>query len=297
MDKLKVLEVFVAVVENKSFSIAANLLDISNVMVGRYIQQLEEYAKVSLIERTTRKLKVTEAGWNLYNDAIEILKKTHLTFERMEEYQEKPNGVLRVSAPMTFGSAILAPLVAQFMSEQPDIKVELILNNQLVDLFDDQFDCSIRIGNVQDDFGLIARKIMNYEMAICAAPAYLARYGEPQNPTELMHHRLLIHSSWKQNYSWPLIYRGEPFVWPLNHWVMNSNDGEVLRQSALFGNGIIMQPKFLLEEDLRQGRLISILKEYIPESKPIHLLYTHSRFKSLKLQSFINFLIPLLKVN
>lgn len=291
MDKLKVLEVFVVVVENKSFSMAANLLDISNVMVGRYIQQLEEYSKVSLIERTTRKLKVTEAGWRLYTDAIEILRKTDWTFERLEEYQEMPNGILRVSAPMTLGSSVLAPLIAQFMSEQPNIKVELILSNHLVDLLEDQYDCSIRVGNVQDDFGLIARKIMNYEMIICASPTYLMSYGEPQTPADLIHHRLLVHSSWKQNYSWPLIYQNQPFSWPLNHWVMNSNDGEVLRQSAVFGNGIIMQPKFLLQDDLNTGKLKSILNEYLPKSKPVHLLYTHNRFKALKLQIFIDFIM------
>ncbi|UOO90051.1 LysR substrate-binding domain-containing protein [Vitreoscilla massiliensis] len=288
MNPIKAMEVFVAVVNHQGLSAAASALNLSNVMVGKYIAALEAQVQTQLIQRTTRQIRVTEAGWLFYDSAQIALQAVSDAYQQLEALHAAPKGSLKISAPMTLGSELLAPLVAQFMQRYPDIQIELQLSNHVVDLMAEGCDCALRIGPLKDDYGLIAKKIMDYHMVICAAPAYLAQQGTPTSPADLLHHRLLVHATWNPQFNWLFANNGQ--AWP-QQWHLKSNDGQVLRQAALAGIGITMQPTFLLQSDLAAGKLVALLPEYTPSPHPVHLLYLPNRYKLPRLQAFVGFML------
>lgn len=210
MDRLRAMEVFVSVAEQGSFSQAAEHLDLSVVMVSRYIRQLEDAMQVELIQRSTRRMHVTEAGRVFYEESRQALDQVRKAYERVESLQQAPSGLLRISAPMTLGSSLLAPLVAGFLTEHPDVRVDLVLSNSVVDLMAEGFDAALRIGNL-GDADLVAKALRPYRMVICAAPGYLDRHGRPAVPADLAGHRLLAHSTWTNRFTWPLLDAGKEY--------------------------------------------------------------------------------------
>ena len=204
MNPIKAMEVFVAVVKYQGLTAAAAELNLSNVMVGKYIAALEAQVATELIQRTTRQIRVTEAGWLFYESAQTAINAVNEAYLQLEALHTAPKGSLKISAPMTLGSELLAPLMAQFMQRYPDIQIELQLSNHVVDLMAEGCDCVLRIGPLKDDYGLIAKKIMDYHMVICAAPDYLAQHGSPSTPADLHLHRLLVHATWNQQFNWLL---------------------------------------------------------------------------------------------
>ena len=288
MNPIKAMEVFVAVVKHQGLTAAAAELNLSNVMVGKYIAALEAQVATELIQRTTRQIRVTEAGWLFYESAQTAINAVNEAYLQLEALHTAPKGSLKISAPMTLGSELLAPLMAQFMQRYPDIQIELQLSNHVVDLLAEGCDCVLRIGPLKDDYGLIAKKIMDYHMVICASPTYLAQQGLPESPADLRHHRLLVHATWNQQFNWLFTNSGQ--TWP-QQWHLKSNDGQVLRQAALAGIGITMQPAFLLQPDLDAGRLVTLLSEYTPSPHPVHLLYLPNQYKLPRLQAFVGFMM------
>lgn len=287
MNKFRAMEIFTCVVEEKTFTAAAKKLEISVVMVTKYIHALEKELKTELLQRTTRTMTVTHPGQIFYEYALSIIAKVNESYEVIEGLQAEPQGLLRVSAPMTLGKEIVAPIVAEFMSLYPKIRVELILNNHPVDLISEGYDCAFRIGYLRD-YALVAKPLLNYSMSICATPAYLEKYGVPQTPDDLHHHRLLSHSTWNNSFTWRLLHEGKEIPWP-DSWIMRSNDGYALREAALKNNGILMQPRFLIEADIKAGRLVALLEDYLPSPRPVHLLYPMKKNVVPKLDRFIQF--------
>lgn len=289
MDRLRAMEVFVSVTEQGSFSQAAEHLELSVVMVSRYIRQLEDAMQVELIQRSTRRMHVTEAGRMFYEESKQALDQVRRAYERVESLQQAPSGLLRVSAPMTLGSSLVAPLVAGFLAEHPDVRIDLVLSNSVVDLMAEGFDAAFRIGNL-GDVDLVAKGLRPYSMVICAAPGYLDRHGHPAVPADLAGHRLLAHSTWTNRFTWPLLDAGKEYPWP-EHWVLKSNDGQALRLAALAGNGILLQPEFLVAEDLREGRLVTLLDDFLPATRPVNLVYLRQRSALPKLDAFIRYIL------
>ena len=292
MNPIKAMEVFVAVVKHQGLTAAAAELNLSNVMVGKYIAALEAQVATELIQRTTRQIRVTEAGWLFYESAQTAINAVNEAYLQLEALHTAPKGSLKISAPMTLGSELLAPLMAQFMQRYPDIQIELQLSNHVVDLMAEGCDCVLRIGPLKDDYGLIAKKIMDYHMVICAAPDYLAQHGSPSTPADLHTHRLLVHATWNQQFNW--LFANHDQAWP-QQWHLKSNDGQVLRQAALAGIGITMQPRFLLQHDLEAGTLVPLLPEHTPSPHPVHLLYLPNKYKLPRLQAFVSFIQRALK--
>lgn len=287
MDRLRSLEVYVAVIDGGSFTAAATTLEISAVMVGKYIKALEQSLGAPLIQRTTRHMQMTESGRAFYAEARQVLEQWRQACESVEGLQSTPHGLLRITAPMTLGSCMVAPLVAAFLVAYPQIRVELILNNSSVDLPQDGFDAAFRIAHLEE-MDLVAKPLQAYEMLICASLEYLQLNGTPEKPADLAHHRLLVHSSWTQRFNWALKEGNTEIPWP-EHWVMKSNDGPALRLAALAGAGILMQPRFLVADDLASGALVSVLGDYLPSPKPVHLIYAPQRARLPKLRAFIDF--------
>ncbi len=282
------METFVAVVEAGNFTEAAQQLEMSAVMVGKYVRQLEETLGVRLLERNTRRQGLTDAGRVYYEDSKRALEYVRAADTSIERLRASPSGTLRISAPITFGSCVVAPLVATFQRTHPLVRIEMELSNRVVDLIDEGFDMAIRIGEL-GDIDLIAKPLTVYRMVICASPDYLARHGVPQSPHDLGTHRLLSHTVWNSRNAWRL--RGWDDVQPPVEPFFTCNDGNALRMAALAGAGLLLQPEVLVAQDLARGALVSVLQAYLPEPHPVRIVHRQDRRPLPKLTGFIGHLL------
>lgn len=288
MDTLRCMQAFVAVVDRGSLNAAAEQLQVSSVMVGKYLQQLEAHLGVRLLQRNTRRQSLTDAGRNYLAGCRAVLDQVQQAQASVAGLQAQPQGVLRISAPVTWGSCVLAPLVADYLAAHPRVTVELDLSNRRVDLIEEQFDAVVRMGQ-PGSAEWVARPLPPYAMRICAAPAYLQRRGIPQHPADLASHDCLTHLAWRGGHGWRL--RGQPAQDWSEHSRLLCNDGDGLRRAALAGAGLILQPAVLLAEDIAAGRLQPVLEAYLPEPRPLHLVYLPDRRPRPKLSSFVEFLL------
>ena len=289
MDKLRGMETFVAVVECGSFTGAAARLEMSAVMVGKYIALLEGQLGTRLLERNTRRQSLTDAGRVYFDEARRVLEQVANAERSVQRLRLAPAGTLRVSAPVSFGASIIAPLTASFLQAWPEVRVELDLTNRMVDLVDEGIDLAIRIGDIQRT-DLVAKYLAPYRMAICAAPDYLVRHGTPQTPADLAGHQCLSHTVWTARNEWRLPGAAEEVRWKRDA-VLRCNDGYALRMAAVAGAGLLLQPEVLLAEDLANGRLVRILQNYTPEPRPIHLLWRQDLRPLPKLTRFVEHLL------
>ena len=288
MDKLRGMETFVAVVEGGNFTEAARRLEISAVMVGKYVRELEDRLGARLLERTTRRQRLTEAGRVFFEDAKRALEQVRMAETSIERLRSSPSGTLRVSAPTTFGAYVVAPLAATFQQMHPLVRVELELSNRIVDLVEEGFDLAVRIGQL-GDADLIAKPLTLYRMVICASPDYIARHGRPETPEDLASHRCLSHTAWHGRNGWKVKGWEGPSHWPESDFTCN--DGNGLRMAAIAGGGLLLQPEVLVAEDLARGRLVEVLQPHLPESHPVHLVYRQDTRPLPKLTHFIAHLI------
>lgn len=273
----------------RQFTGAAARLEMSAVMVGKYIALLEGQLGTRLLERNTRRQSLTDAGRVYFDEARRVLEQVANAERSVERLRLAPAGTLRVSAPVSFGASIIAPLTASFLQAWPEVRVELDLTNRMVDLVDEGIDLAIRIGDIQRT-DLVAKYLAPYRMAICAAPDYLARHGTPQTPADLAGHQCLSHTVWTARNEWRLPGAAEEVRWKRDA-VLRCNDGYALRMAAVAGAGLLLQPEVLLAEDLANGRLVRILQNYTPEPRPIHLLWRQDLRPLPKLTRFVEHLL------
>lgn len=288
MDRLLSMELFVAVVDKGSFTAAADAHRLSQPMVGKHIAALEARLGGKLLVRTTRRQQLTELGQHYYQRCRAILADLAAADDAAALLREQPRGVLRVNASVTFGTLRLAPLLAEFMARYPEVGVELELSDQLVDLVAEGYDAVFRIGHLADS-GLVARRLKPYRMMIAASPAYLARRGRPETPEQLAEHDCLGFSRWRRDDGWDALARLHAAQIPSSRF--QCNQGQALRQMALAGAGIVLQAETLLADDVAAERLVSLLDGYLPEAKPMHLLYPADRQPLPKLRVFVDFII------
>lgn len=286
MDKLRSMEVFVAVVDAGSFTAAAEVFQISPVMVGKHIKFLESRLGARLLTRTTRRQGLTEIGQQYCEQCRAILAQVTAAETGAEAMRAGPRGKLKLTVPVSFGSEWLAPALTDYLALHADVSLELSLNDRLVDLVEEGFDAAVRIGALGDS-AMVARPLRPYGMAICAAPAYLARRGTPRTPADLARHECLDYTHWNQHVRWQL--KGETGqIWAGR---FRSNNGQALRMAALHGFGIVMQAEILLAQDIAAGRLVALLDDYVPTPRPMHLVYPRDRQATPKLTTFIDFML------
>jgi len=286
MDTLRCMQAFVAVAEHGSFSAAASHLQVSAVMVGKYIQQLEAHLGAALLQRNTRRQRLTEAGTAYLAGCRQVLEQVQQAEADVAGLQVQPRGQLRVSAPTTWGSCVLAPLLAELLRAQPLLNLELDLSNRRIDLIEDGFDAAIRIGPLPSQ-ELVARPLPPYAMSLCASPSYLRRRGTPRTPADLEGHDCLSHLAWRGGHGWQLA-NGEQVDWEAR---LTSNDGYALREAAVAGAGLVLQPTALLAGEIAAGRLKPLLRDYLPEPRPMHLIYLPDRRPRPRLQCFVDFVM------
>jgi DNA-binding transcriptional LysR family regulator len=273
------------VVEKGSFVAAAEEMAISPTMVGKHIRALEQRLNAPLLNRTTRRQGLTEAGRVFYERCRRLLAGADAAEASARALLSSPSGLLRISAPVTFGNRVLTPILTEFLQRHPEVEAEVVLSDRKVDLIEEGYEAAFRIGPVADD-GLVARALPDYRMTLAASPDYLAQHGEPTRPEQLSAHCCFGFSQWDGNHFWRLLGPpGEISVPVRPRFRMDSGEG--VRRAALADFGIALHATLLLDEDIAAGRLVRVLPEYSPLPRPMHLVYLPERRQSAKLEAFI----------
>ncbi len=259
MNKFEELEAFVSVVDSHSFSAAADKLGVAKSSLSKRVSELEKRLGVQLIQRTTRRLSLTDSGRHFYLRAVTVLADLNEAEQMVSDAQCGLVGKIKLTAPLGLGVGQLSTPVSEFMQLHPMIEIDLNLNDRELDLVDEGFDLAIRVGELQDS-SLIARKLAVVGFAVCASPAYLEVHGVPQHPSELVEHEVLVYSNVPTGQQWSFDDHGKR-VSPRVKSRMSANNGEVLANLARHGLGIVNGPLFYLQGFIDSGDLIPILND------------------------------------
>lgn len=288
MDKLNAMTAFARVVETDGFSAAARRMGLSRAMVSRLVRQLEDALGTRLLNRTTRRLSLTEAGRAYYERCVSLLAELDALESSVSELTTDARGVLRVNAPVTFGYLHVAPLLPQFLQRHPQASIELTLNDRVVNLVEEGYDLAIRIGRLSDS-SLVARRLAPVRLVACASPDYLARHGVPETPSDLAQHNCLGYTYAAQLREW-VLERGDERQTVHVRGNLDANSGDAIRVAGLAGLGIMLQPTFIVGDDLRRGALVRVLDDWVAADIAVHAVYPHRRHLSTKVRLFIDLL-------
>jgi DNA-binding transcriptional LysR family regulator len=288
MDRFREMHAFVAVVDTGSFVAAGDLLHISKAAVSRIVMQLESRLGARLLQRTTRRLSLTEAGQAYYGRAKQILADLDEADGMVGDVTLQATGRLRVNAPLSFGVTRLAALWPEFMARHPGLELEVDLSDRMVDLVEEGYDMAIRIARPRDS-SLIYRPLAKTRLLLCAAPEYLARRGTPEGVADLARHDIIAYTYAPAGDTWHFATpAGERSV--TVHPRLRANNGETCRAAALAGLGITQQPDFLVDEELASGRLVEVLAEWCSQELGIYAVYPSRKHLSLKVRTLADFL-------
>ena len=288
MDKFLEMQTFAAVVDAGSFVRAAESLDMSKAAVSRYVADLEERLGVRLLHRTTRKLSLTEEGRAFHVRCKVLLGELEEAESEITASSAQASGLVKINVPVTFGIMHLAPLWSDFMAANPRVTLDVTLSDRVVDLVEEGYDLAVRIGSLPNS-SLISRKLASTRMVLCASPAYLKKHGHPKHPADVAEHTVLAYSLLAMGDHWELD-GPQGRVKVLVHPVMRTNSGDTCRAAALKGQGIILQPSFLVEEDLRSGALVEFMPQYRSAEFGIYAVYPSRQYVSAKVRLLIEFL-------
>lgn len=294
LDRLRALEVFVEVVRKEGFARAAEALDTSPANVTRYISDLETHLGARLLNRTSRKMSLTESGEALYERAKSILDEVADAESIASSATLQPRGILRINAPISFGVLHLAPLWPQFMQKYPDVELDISLVDRVVDIVEEGYDLAIRISRSGSNSNA-ARKLATSHNILCASPEYLRKHGTLKIPADLANHQCLGYTYAANGDQWILTDEKNQEHSTKVSFVMHANNGDTLRAAALAGAGICRCPTFLAGADLREGRLIRILPDYHLPDIDVLAIYPSRRHLSAKVRVMIDFLVSAFK--
>jgi len=286
------LELFCAAAEQGGFTAAANAAGVTPAAVSRTVARLEERLGVRLFVRTTRQIRLSEAGQAYYEQCRQALNQLLEAEREVSGQQAAPSGLLRISAPTTYGHYRLLPMLPAFRSRYPDIRVEVHVSNRNIDFAAEGYDLAVRV-RAPADSTLIARHLEGAELVLVAAPDYLRRRGEPKSLAELRGHDCIQFELPSSGRTIPWLFREEGKDVELATTGGYACSDDVLAGVTLarHGAGIFQAYRFTVEEELRQGRLIELLKPFGGRSRPYNLLYPHQRFVPLRVRTFVDFLL------
>ena len=288
MDRFTNLTVFVGVVEGGSFSAAARRLNISVTAASKHVQELEERLGARLLNRTTRKVSLTEIGREYFERASQILSELDEADGIANALQATPRGLVRLHCN-TFLIRFLGPIFAEYQTLYPAVTLDVTIGDRTIDLLEEGFDLSIRPAP-QADSGLIVRRLAPWHFILCCAPSYLDNHPAPTHPQDLVHHNCLRYALAPDGDEWRFqSAEGKPIGVKVRG-DMVTNSGELLRIMLFAGRGIFLAPSFAAEEDVKAGRLIRLLPDFEPGTFAIHAIYPHRRYLSAKVRSLIDLL-------
>lgn len=289
MDRLSAMQAFVAVVETGAFARAAERLGVSTSSLSRQVGDLESHLGARLLNRTTRRLSLTEGGQAFYERSVQLLAELAEAEAVASLAAAAPRGRIKLTCSVAIGLQRVAPAIARFCARYPDVKFDVTVADRLIDLVEEGFDLAIRIGRVGGE-SLVARRLGTMSLMMCASPAYLARRGTPRTPADLAGHNLFTYA-----------YGPHPNLWRLTdaqgqeHQVrvngnLHANSGDLLVEAAVAGLGITFEPDFIVGTHLDAGRLVRVLPDYVGQQGDIWAVYPSRRHLSVKVRLFVEHL-------
>lgn len=288
MDHLADLAVFARVVEQESFSAAAETLGLSKSAVSKQISRLEQRLGAQLLQRTTRKLSLTETGRIVLEHAQRVLVEAEAAEAAVQNLQALPRGLLRVNLPMSFGLHYVAPLLPELLALCPELRVDLTFNDRTVDLLEEEVDVAIRIGANLADSTLTARRLAPVRPITCASESYLRKAGVPLTPDDLRQHECLLYKYLPEPATWHFDGPGGAQAVKVSGRLI-TNNGDSLRDAALAGHGVARLPSFIVGPDIAARRLVPLLEAYEPPPFNIYAVYPAQRYLTPKVRAFIDF--------
>ncbi len=286
MDRLSNIAAFVHVAEAGGFAAAAKRLHLANSVVSKRVKDLEDDLGVRLLHRTTRQVRLTDAGYRYLEHARRLLYELEEVEAQLRAQNETPMGDLRVSAPVSFGVRYLGPAIAQYIDKYPGVSVRLTLHDRLVDLQTEDFDLAIAIGTLESPT-LITRKLADSRRIVVGSPDYFNKHGRPTRPQELEHHNCMSYSNLHEGKSWPFLIGGRRWLQPVSGR-FSANNGLLLLEAALSGCGLAILPTFLAGPHVLRGELEIVLAEFEEHSLTIQAAWAHQRHMSARSRSFID---------
>ncbi|MFZ5620749.1 MAG: LysR family transcriptional regulator [Pseudomonadota bacterium] len=289
MQNLTDVAVFVQVVESGSFTAAAERLELTRSVVSKYISRLEDRLKVRLLNRTTRRLSLTEAGQIFYERSQYGLGEIEAAEAEVAKLQGTPRGRLKINAPMSFGILHIAQAIAEFQRQHPEVQLDMNLDDRQIDLVEQGYDVAVRIAELPDS-SMVATRLAPCHHVVCASSDYIERYGAPRTPDELRKHNILSYRYQDSPNEWRFLspdgrYSSVPVTGSIE-----MNNSLALRQAVLSGAGIMLTPTFIVGEDIAAGRLLKLLPEYRAKEVAIYAVYAGRRHLIPKVRAFIDFM-------
>jgi DNA-binding transcriptional LysR family regulator len=290
MDRLTAIQAFAQVVESGSFAKASERLGLSTSATSRHVAELEAHLQTRLLNRTTRKVSLTEGGRAYYERVVQLLADLDEAEQEASRAAVVPRGVIKLTTAVNFGVRHVGPAIAAFLAKHAEVRFDVSLSDRVVDLVEEGFDLGIRIGTA-GPHNVVARKLGETRVVPCASSDYLARHGTPQVPEDLARHNCFTYE----------------YVTPRNVWTfrdadgrerpvrvggnLHSNNGDILAEAAARGAGIVFEPAFIVGPEVRAGRLVPLLQDFAPPPLPIYAVYSSRKHLSAKVRLFIDFLV------
>lgn len=291
MDKLRAITVFRRVIELGSFKAAAEDMGLSKAAISKNINELEDYLKSPLINRTTRKMHITENGQLYYDHVRTILDELTQADLSIMESSHQLSGLIKVSVPMSIGLLQINPAICDFMRQYPEISIELLMSDQYVDLIEQGLDVAIRGGGELKNSSLKSRQILQLKRVLCASPEYVENAEILQTPDDLLSHNCLVYSLSSSPRHWVFHHENEIKAIDIETGSYVVNNGLALKQAALAGLGIMLTPDIYVEDELQTGKLIKLLPEWNADQQALYAIYPYHKEQSQKVRAFIDFLI------
>jgi DNA-binding transcriptional LysR family regulator len=292
MDKLRAMGIFVRIVDEGSLTAAADALGMSSPSVVRALAALERAMSVRLMNRTTRRSSLTDEGREYYERCKRVLAEVEDADASISARRAEPSGRLRLTAPVAYGRMYLAPIVAGFMAKYPQMEVELLLLDRIIDLVEEGVDVALRIGNLPDST-LVAVPAGTTRRVVCAAPSYLKQAGVPKSPADLVDHRCIVFSGLSRGTDWS--FAGKRSAQVDVHPALRTNQFDVAVDACLRGLGCGQFLCYQVDSLLNAGKLKRVLAEFEPAPLPIHVVYPHGRHVSANVRAFIDMAVPRLR--
>lgn len=287
MSQLEDMRLFVQVVDSGNFTAAAGKLGLSKQYVSKRLMALEARLGARLLIRTTRTLRTTDLGMSYYEQARRLIQDVEAMEQAVARQSATPRGLLRVAAPMTFGTMHLGPALPRFLAAHPEVAVELALNDRTIDLVGEGFDVGVRIG-VLPDSSLVAHQVAIMQLVTCASPDYLRRRGRPERPADLARFDCLLYGH-QRRVEWRFAQQGRVKTIAVSGRLC-ANNGEVIRDAARAGLGFAQLPTFIVGEAIERGELVTVLDEHRPPAAGVHTVYPSHRQASLAVRAFADFM-------
>ncbi len=288
LERLSDMAIYAKVVEAGSFSAAADALDLSKGAVSKAIARLEKHLSLRLLQRTTRRMTVTLEGRAFYDYCQQIVSQAAAAEHHLGSFRDEPSGIVRITAPVTFGSIQVAPLLPELLKTYPELKAELVLDDKRVDMVKENIDLALRCGVLEPN-SLIARRISDLPLTMVATPRYLKAHGTPEQPDDLSQHHCLLHGFHAAERQWQLHDQGHPVTVAVSG-PFCANNNLALKHALLADMGIAFLPRYQVATEIAAGELTELLADFIPPATPVHLVYRSRLHMSAAMKVTMEFL-------